>query len=211
MAGIDELVVERSRFVENMRPDETNPRGGKPIVKIRRSGEADRAAIEVVHRSAFGDQGEEIVELVNDLFEDETARPLLSLVAETDAGLAGHILFTRVRIQPQCQSVSARILAPLAVCSEFQGQGVGGGLIDEGLKQLAESGVDLVFVLGHPGYYPKFGFQTAGLVGLQAPHSIPSEHAGAWMVQELCPGVIGRVKGKLQCSDVLNQPEHWRE
>ncbi|MCP4471056.1 MAG: N-acetyltransferase [Gammaproteobacteria bacterium] len=181
-------------------------------MKIRRSTESDRAAIDGIHRSAFGPgQGEEIVELVNNLFDDETARPLLSLVAEMGGKLAGHVLFTAVRIQPEDQEVSARILAPLAVSSDFQGEGVGGLLIREGLKQLAESGVDLVFVLGHPGYYPKFGFQTAGLLGLQAPHSIPSEHAEAWMVQGLKAGVIGRIEGTVQCSQVLNQPRHWRE
>jgi predicted N-acetyltransferase YhbS len=84
-------------------------------------------------------------------------------------------------------------------------------LITQGLKQLAESGVDLVFVLGHPDYYPKFGFQAAGVLGFQAPYPIPSEHADAWMVQELKTGVFGNIEGRVQCSEVLNQPQHWRE
>lgn len=181
-------------------------------MKIRYSTESDRTAIEGIHTSAFGQhQGEEIVELVNDLLEDETAKPLLSLVAETDGKLVGHILFTVARIQPEDQEVSIRILAPLGVLSDFQYQGVGGMLIREGLKELEELGVDLVFVLGHPDYYPKFGFQTASLLGFQAPYPIPSEHADAWMVQELSAGVIGRVKGKIQCAKVLNQPQHWLE
>lgn len=162
--------------------------------------------------SAFGGrQGREIVELVNGLLDDETAKPLLSLVAETDVRLVGHILFTVARLQPDDQQASIRILAPLAVSSDFQGKGVGGVLIREGLKQLTESGVDLVFVLGHPGYYPKFGFQTAGLSGFEAPYPIPSEHADAWMVRELKAGVIGKNAGKVQCPEVLNQPRHWRE
>ena len=66
-------------------------------------------------------------------------------------------------------------------------------------------------MLGHPDYYQRFGFIPAGAQGFEAPYSIPEEHAGAWMVQELCSGVIGRVKGKVCCSEVLNQPEHWRE
>ncbi len=162
--------------------------------------------------SAFGQkQGQEIVELVNDLLDDETAKPLLSLVAEVDEKLVGHILFTAVRLQPEDQQVSARILAPLAVSSDFQGEGLGGMLITEGLRQLAESGVGLVFVLGHPDYYPKFGFQTAGVLGFEAPYPIPSEHADAWMVQELKAGVIGSTEGRVQCSEALNQPQHWRE
>lgn len=162
--------------------------------------------------SAFGQrQGQEIVELVNDLLEDETAKPLLSLVAEKDGKLVGHILFTTARLQPENQESSIRILAPLAVSSDVQGEGIGGVLIREGLKQLAESGVDLVFVLGHPRYYPRFGFQTAGILGFEAPYTIPSEHADAWMVQELKTGRLAKNEGKIQCSEVLNQPQYWRE
>ena len=181
-------------------------------LKTRHSAESDRIAISGIHMSAFGqEQGQEIVELVNGMLDDVTAKPLLSLVAETDGRLVGHILFTVARLQPDDEEVSARILAPLAVSRHFQGEGVGGMLIRAGLKQLAESGVDLVFVLGHPGYYPKFGFQTAGVLGFAAPYQIPSEHADAWMVQELKAGVIGRIEAKVQCSEVLNQPRHWRE
>jgi predicted N-acetyltransferase YhbS len=182
-------------------------------LKIRQSTESDRIAIYGIHNSAFGQQqGREIVELVNDLLDDETAKPLLSLVAEIDGKLVGHILFTVARLQTGNQEeVSIRILAPLAVSADYQGEGIGGLLIEKGLKELAKSGVDLVFVLGHPGYYPKFGFQTAGLLGFQAPYPIPPQHADAWMVQELKAGVIGSVDGRLQCSKILNQPQHWRE
>ena len=180
-------------------------------MKTRLSTESDRTAIDGIYTSAFGQgQGREIVELVNDLLDDETAKPLLSLVADTEGKLVGHILFTVARLQPEDQEVSVRILAPLAVSSNFQGEGVGGVLIREGLKQLVASGVDLVFVLGHPGYYPKFGFQPAGLLGFEAPYPIPSKHADAWMVHELKAGVIGNIEGWVQCSEVLSEPQHWR-
>lgn len=179
--------------------------------KIRHSQESDRTAIAGVHRSAFGqEQSPEIVELVSDLLDDETAKPLLSLVAETREALVGHILFTAVKLQPEVRQSSIRILAPLAVSANFQRQGIGGLLVNQGLKQLADSGVDLVFVLGHPEYYPKFGFRAAGAIGFEAPHSIPPEHKDAWMVTELTPGVIGSITGTVQCSEVLNQPQHWR-
>jgi putative acetyltransferase len=137
--------------------------------------------------------------------------PLLSLVAVEDEKLIGHILFTKAKVIETTESVSARILAPLAVLPNVQNKGVGGRLIKEGLNQLKKTGVELVFVLGHPDYYPRSGFIPAGVLGYEAPYHIPEEHAGAWMVQELCSGIIGRVKGKVLCSDVLNQPEHWRE
>jgi putative acetyltransferase len=181
-------------------------------LKIRHSTESDRTAIDSIHTSAFGQQqGQEIVELVNDLLHDAMPKPLLSLVAETDGKLVGHILFTVARLLPEDQEVSIRILAPLGVSNNFQGEGIGGVLIKEGLKELADSGVDLVFVLGHPGYYPKIWFQTADLAGFQAPYPIPSQHADAWMVQELNAGVIGSIDGRVQCSKILGQPQHWRE
>jgi len=180
-------------------------------LQIRRSTASDRAAIREIHTSAFGlEHGREIAELVDGLLDDPTAEPSLSLVAEAGGVLAGHILFTAAKLQSS-QKLCARILAPLAVSSEHQGTGIGGELIAEGLERLAGSGTGLVFVLGHPGYYPKHGFQPAGVLGLEAPHPIAPEHADAWMVKELATGLLGTVEGKVQVSEVLSQPQHWRE
>ena len=162
-----------------------------------------------IETEAFGHSKES--NLVNDLLNDDSAKPLLSLLAINDDEAIGHILFTRVRITENEDALSARILAPLAILPKAQDKGVGGKLIKEGLRQLSESKVDLVFVLGHPGYYPQFGFRPAGLRGFDAPYSIPAKDAPAWMVQELRPGIIGSYSGKVICADALNNPEHWRE
>ena len=181
-------------------------------MEIRKSTESDRTKIKFVHTKAFGKQkGPEIAKLANDLLDDRTAMPILSLVATEHEKIIGHIIFTKVKVSQTTESVSAQILAPLAILPNDQNKGIGGKLIREGLSQLKQSGVELVFVLGHPDYYPRSGFTPAGALGYEAPYHIPEEHAGAWMVQELRSGVIGRVKGKVQCSEVLNQPEHWRE
>ena len=181
-------------------------------MKIRKSSALDGTEIEKIHIKAFGkEKGPEIADLVNGLFNDETATPLLSLVAVEGDQLLGHILFTKATLTQTTEPASARILAPLAVLPEIQRKGVGGQLIKEGLHRLKKTGVELVFVLGHPDYYPRYGFMPAGHIGYEAPYSIPEEHAGAWMVQELSAGVIGRIGGKVRCSEVLNQPEHWRE
>jgi putative acetyltransferase len=181
-------------------------------VRIRFATDADRAAIFGVHENAFGAaQGSEIVELVSGLLDDKTAMPLFSLVAEIGERVVGHILFTSVRIQSSRYSVSALILAPLAVSKDHQGRGIGGLLIKEGLKELAASGVELVFVLGHPSYYRKFGFRPAGVLGYEAPYAIPIEHTDAWMVQELKAGILGSAQGRVQCAETLDHPRHWRE
>ncbi|WDP89581.1 MAG: N-acetyltransferase [Desulfobacter sp.] len=181
-------------------------------MKIRNSYASDRQEIERIHTMAFGkEKGPEIAELVNGLFGDNTAAPLLSLVAVEDNKLVGHVLFTKVDVAQSPVPVSARILAPLAVLPEVQKTGIGGLLIEAGFNRLKQSGVDLVFVLGHPDYYPRSGFTPAGAQGYEAPYPIPEEHAGAWMVIELSAGMTGRAGGRVRCSNVLNQPRHWRE
>jgi putative acetyltransferase len=181
-------------------------------LKIRKSTQSDLSEVLHVEKQAFGnDKGSEIVDLVNGLLSDPSALPLLSLLAVNKEQAIGHILFTKASITNAKVSVSAAILAPLAVIPDAQSRGVGSQLIKEGLRLLSETGVDLVFVLGHPEYYPRHGFKPAGDLGFEAPYPIPDEHANAWMVQELHPGVIGIVRGKVICADVLNHPEHWRE
>lgn len=181
-------------------------------MKIRTTTESDLAAVLNVETEAFGHEKE--AKLVDGLLHDPTAAPLLSLLAFEDEEPVGHILFTKVRIVDgegsEC-TISAAILAPLAVVPLAQGKGVGGKLIEEGLRLLKERGVELVFVLGHPGYYPRHGFRPAGVLGFEAPYPIPEKHAAAWMVQELRPGVIGGITGRVACADALDRPEHWRE
>lgn len=174
---------------------------------IRESSDSDLNDVLFVEREAFGEDDE--AELVRDLLEDPSAKPLFSLLAFQGDRPVGHILFTKVRLTNSSQK--AAILAPLAVVPDSQKQGIGGKLIEEGLELLSKSGVELVFVLGHPEYYPRHGFQPAGCLGFEASYPIPEEHADAWMVRALSPGVIGSVRGKVICADALNKPEYWLE
>lgn len=178
-------------------------------ILIREAVGADLNEVLSIERLAFGYDKE--ADLVRDLLNDKSAKPLYSLLAFIGAKAVGHILFTSARLQGAQNDTSIALLAPLAVLPEFQKQGVGGQLIKSGLQHLADAGVDLVFVLGHPGYYPRYGFKTAGVLGFEAPYSIPEACADAWMVQELRQGVIGSVSGIVKCADMLDKPEHWRE
>ena len=178
-------------------------------MKIREATDSDLNDVLSVEKEAFGYDKES--NLVKDLLSDPSASPLYSLLAFNDDRAVGHVLFTSARLEDTQNGVSISILAPLAVIPDFQKRGVGGKLIERGLQHLADSGVDLVLVLGHPDYYPRYGFKPAGVQGFEAPYPIPEEHANAWMVQELHTGVIGSVSGKVRCADMLNKPEHWRE
>jgi len=176
---------------------------------IRETSDHDLSAIATVHESAFG-QNEEAVLTIN-LLADPSAAPCLSLMATVDGRPAGHILFTKVTITGAEETISASILAPLAVLPDHQDRGIGGALIREGLKRLVDDGTDLIFVLGHPGYYPRFGFRPAGAFGLNAPYPIPSQHADAWMALGLREGPLGTIQGRVTCADALDKAEYWKE
>lgn len=183
-------------------------------MQIREASEADLDDVLAVESLAFGHDKE--AGLVRDLLDDDTAKPRLSLLAFDGDRAVGHILFTAARLAETESTTRVALLAPLAVVPDAQKQGVGGKLVERGLQLLRQAGVELVFVLGHPDYYPRHGFQPAGRLGLDAPYPIPDEHAGAWMVQALRPNLIGpdvidAVSGKVVCADALQKPEHWRE
>ncbi|WP_321375539.1 N-acetyltransferase [uncultured Draconibacterium sp.] len=180
-------------------------------IQIRATESEDFNKIMRVEERAFGYVKE--AELTAGLLKDNTAEPVLSLLAFNGKEAIGHILFTRVYLnEMDDKQPLMHILAPLAVIPEYQKQGVGGLLIKEGLRLLAEWGTELVFVLGHMDYYPKFGFiPDAKKIGFPAPYPIPAEFANAWMVQSLNPEGFIIDKGNVICSNELNKPEHWRE
>jgi putative acetyltransferase len=176
---------------------------------IRETTDADLNDILFVERAAFNSDKE--AQFTKDMLADPTAKPLLSLLAYVEEQPVGHILFTAARLSSPSRKVVVSFLAPLAVIPKFQRKGIGGILIKTGLELLSNSGVDLVFVVGHPEYYPRHGFTSASKLGLAPTHPISERHADAWMVHALRPSVVGFVSGKVICCDVLNKPELWRE
>jgi predicted N-acetyltransferase YhbS len=180
-------------------------------LSIRSAHPGDLPAILATHRDAFGLASAEIERLVCELLADPTAQPVVSLLAEVQDTVVGHVLLTTAMIEPAGHRCTAYLLAPLAVVGGHQRQGVGGALIRESFTRSVRAGIDLIFVLGHPNYYPRFGFRPAGELGLVAPYLIEPQNAPAWMVHELKPGVIGTVQGKVCCAVALDRPEYWRE
>ena len=162
-----------------------------------------------VEAAAFGRPDE--ANLVAALLDDPTARPVVNLLAELDGRPVGHVLFTAARVVNDDAVVPASLLAPLAVVPEAQRRGVGLALIRAGVDALAALDVGLVFVLGHIDYYPRAGFRPALPLGLRAPYPIDPAVADAWMVLETRPGLLGAVRGTVQCADALMHPALWRE
>ncbi|MDU1906061.1 MAG: N-acetyltransferase [Dysgonomonas sp.] len=179
-------------------------------ILIRETTVSDIKDITDVEKLAFGYDKE--AQLVADLLEDKTAEPMVSLLAFHEGDAVGHILFTRAYFDGAREQPMMHILAPLAVRPEYQRQGIGGMLIKAGIQKLQEKGSNLVFVLGHKEYYPKYGFLPNAMhLGYNAPYPIPEEYSDCWMVQAISQQGFDIGKGKIKCSDVLNRPEHWRD
>lgn len=149
----------------------------------------DIEAIAALNRAAFG--GEDEVEIVDRLRRDGLF--VLSLVARDAEGIVGHILFSALDVVVDGRAVCAVALAPMAVAPGRQRAGIGSRLVRRGLRMLADRGCDAVIVLGHPDYYPRFGFSAELAARLAAPFSGP-----AFMALELKPGALGGASGAVR-------------
>lgn len=155
------------------------------MLKIRREQKEDYPAVREIHELAF--QGATEARLVEALRDSDDFMPGLSVVAVQGQKVVGHILFSLVSIQTKGGSAPALVLAPMAVAPEYQNQGIGSELVRHGLKKCLNQGHEIVLVIGHPDYYPRFGFEPATRIGLTLPISVPDE---AFMVLELVPGAL---------------------
>lgn len=181
-----------------------------PRLLIRDTIPSDLDAVMSVHRLAFGYDKEAV--LTASLLADPTAQPLISLLAELDGFPLGHILFTKASFKGRDDSPLMHVLAPLAVVSDRQRQGIGGGLIREGLSRLNTLGSRIVFVLGHKEYYPRYGFiPHAAKAGYEPPYPIPDDAGEYWMYQPLSAGEGQTDTGVIRCARILDRPEHWRD
>jgi putative acetyltransferase len=150
------------------------------MLNIRVEGRDDHEAVHEAIELAFQQPNEaDLVEALR-----VAASPLISLVAENEGGVVGHILFSPVSVESEDGAFTAMGLAPLAVRPEHQRSGIGGELIRAGLRACHELGHDLIFVLGHSDYYPRFGFKTAKTLGFTCEYPVPDE---VFMVAELMP------------------------
>ena len=160
------------------------------MLALRPERPSDYPAIYTLNKLAF--VGEIEARLVEKLRQGPAYIPGLSLVAEQNDQIVGHILFSLVEIRQAAQTTPLLSLAPMAVLPEFQNQGIGSWLVREGLAKCRQTGYPGVIVLGHPGYYPRFGFTAAAEKGLRLPFDAPAE---AFMVYELYPHSLDGIQG----------------
>jgi putative acetyltransferase len=157
-----------------------------PIIRPETS--ADHAAIRNLNRTAFGGEGE--ARLVDALRAGGYAR--VSLVADENGRVVAHILFSTLVIATPTRSIEALSLAPLAVVPSYQRKGIGSAMAVAGLQACQAAGHRIVIVLGHPEFYPRFGFSAELAERLTAPFSGP-----AFMALELVPGALDEVEGEV--------------
>jgi putative acetyltransferase len=155
-------------------------------VLIRDEQPHDREQARKVNEAAFGRSDE--ADLIDGLRAEGAV--LLSLVAEVECKIIGHIVFSRMTVETAQGSVAAVSLAPMAILPAHQGRTIGSQLVRRGLDQLRERGERIVIVLGHKHYYPRFGFSPEKARNLASP--FPPE---AFMALELSDGALAGVCG----------------
>jgi putative acetyltransferase len=141
---------------------------------LREELPVDREPVRDTHLRAFGSRGRSdhalvVADLVDSLRETITPTAGLSLVAEFDGRIVGHVMFTRSLLDAPRRLVEVHVLSPLAVLPDYHGRGIGSALVRQGLKALAERAVPLVFLEGDPGYYARFGFAPGCDLGFRKP------------------------------------------
>jgi putative acetyltransferase len=169
------------------------------VIDIRVERQEDRSQVRMLNELAF----EQPVEA--DLIEKlrQTCPAFLSLVAEDGKIIVGHILFTPVLIEASGRNVEGMGLAPMAVMPDRQRQGIGSMLAKRGLEMLHEQRCPYVIVLGHPEYYPRFGFERASKHNLKSQwDGVPEE---AFMIVVFDGNSLQNAGGVARYRDEFNE------
>lgn len=157
---------------------------------VRAEKSDDIEAIRAVQKAAFGRDNE--ADLVDAL--RGSVKPFISLVAEIDGRIVGHLLFTPVAL-PGKTDLRIMSLAPIAVLPEFQGDGVGSEMVHEGMVMCEHEGVDGVVALGGRDFYPRFGFTAAAEFGLRTNFPVIQQE---FQARELTRGAFADAEGTVE-------------
>lgn len=174
---------------------------------IRIATNQDHDAILETYLSAFpADENELVSKLAIELLSEESKPETFALVAEVNEKLVAHVAFSLVKIENN-DDVQGYILAPLAVSSAYQKQGIGSALIERGMQLLAEKGVNILFVYGDPAYYGRFGFRADAAEPFVPAY--PLQYSFGWQAIMLNSFDIKDKSVSIVCVDALNDPRLW--
>ncbi len=160
------------------------------MIRIREEQIDDIPSVHRLNTLAFETESEaDLVDVLR-----ESAQPVISLVAVNRNALVGHIMFTPVELSGN-PSLNIMGLAPMAVMPDRQRCGIGSVLASEGLDRCSRIGAGAVVVLGHPAYYPRFGFAPASTMNIDCEYVVPDE---VFMVLELTAGHLAGAGGTIR-------------
>ncbi|MEA1872368.1 MAG: N-acetyltransferase [Chloroflexota bacterium] len=161
------------------------------MITIRKEEPGDIAAIRSVNEHAFDQDAEaNIIEKLR-----KRGALTMSLVASQDDKIVGHVAFSPAIVEADDSNIGAIALGPMAVLPSWQRKGIGSLLVRAGLEECRHLGYEVVVLVGHPDYYPRFGFVPASPQGLECEFKVPDK---AWMTLELQKGALAGRRGKVR-------------
>ena len=176
-------------------------------MSIRIATSLDRDDVRDVHLCAFPEGEREIVsKLAINLLSERTTPQTISLVAETEGAVVGHVAFSPVTIDNN-ENLQGYILAPLGVKPDYQKRRIGSKLIESGMQQLLKMGVNILFVYGDPEYYSKFGFSVDVADRYTPPYKL--QYPFGWQAIVLNEYNIAESSINIACVTSLCDPELW--
>ena len=179
----------------------------EPAMDIRLATNGDRDDIQRVHWCAFPEGESKVVsKLAIDLLTETTTPQTISLVAETDGTVLGHVAFSPVKIDNN-ERFQGYILAPLGVNPDYQRAGIGSSLVEYGFRKMSGVGVNMVFVYGDPGYYSRFGFSTDAAHQYATPYKL--QYPFGWQAIVLKEGDVEGLPAVITCVASLCDPKLW--
>ena len=177
------------------------------MLTIRLAQETDLGSIQKVIETAFPDEENKVISnFAAELSKETTSPPIKSLVAEVGIKVIGYVCYSPIFLK-SASGISGYILAPLAVSSEHQKQGVGSNLIKSGIDMLTKDGAGSLLVYGDPDYYVRFGFKEE--IGCLFVPPYPLKYPFGWTGMKLNATATPNTPVKFECVAALSKPDLW--
>jgi len=177
------------------------------MVLIREATQTDRDPIHALHMDTFDqEEAKSVAELATNLLSEESQPKIISMVADIDGAVVGHVAYSPVFFNSH-ENLKGYILAPLGVKPDFQKKHIGSTLIKNGIEQLSQQGVNILFVYGDPKYYGKFGFNSKTSEKFTPPYKL--EQSFGWLALALNEKGTVTQNIAFSCVTSLSDPSLW--